>query len=514
MKRFNGIIERWKLILMLRKHISLSGKRHPAYDTNRKAKVFAAIGFSFMVLYLMFFAVMLSLAVNSDGGMRTLYSYEMPFLLLPVFFFPVDFFFRFMVQQTPSQFVKPYLLLPLPKMACVDTFLLSTITSWGNLVWFFFLVPFVIMTTLFSYGIVVALGLLFSFLIIILLFSQFYIIFRSLVIKNGWWWLAMPVVVALLLIPMVLTGEFQFDKGLYSYAHLGRYLCNWNPFAILLLLSLFFGILLLNRCLQQWLVSGELVNADENVSDGVVRDFSFLARWGVVGEFARLEAKSIMRNKNIRKSFMMATGLIVFFTLLISFTDIYDDDFMKNYLCMYDFSLFGVIVLSRLMCYEGNYIDCLMVHRENILQLLKAKYYVYSFLLIVPALIYIVPIYTGKFTVMMVLAYLLFSMGIVNGIFLFNGSFNKSTLPLNKNFMGNGGADTNYVQIIIQIFGLAIPILVYQLLIAFFGSNTAHIIMSVIGLIAIFTSNLWLKLIYKCMMSRKYAMLDGLRQSK
>ena len=66
---------------------------------------------------------------------------------------------------------------------------------------------------------------------------------------------------------------------------------------------------------------------------------------------------------------------------------------MTSFICVYNFAVFGMIILSQIMSFEGNYIDGLMSRKESIMSLLKAKYYIYSigeiipFLLMVPAII-------------------------------------------------------------------------------------------------------------------------------
>ena len=92
-------ISKWELIKTLRRHIKLSEKRNPAFQQNNAAKIFIYIGGAFMILYLMFLSVMLALIANNS---ETVTPCELMFGFLP-FILLVDFGFRFMAQQTPSQ---------------------------------------------------------------------------------------------------------------------------------------------------------------------------------------------------------------------------------------------------------------------------------------------------------------------------------------------------------------------------------------------------------------------------
>ena len=104
-------MSRWETIKTLRRHSSLSEKRHPAFAQNKVGKVFAYIMFGLCIFYLMFLSVPLALAANAQNQHT---ASELMFGFLP-FILAVDFYFRFFLQQTPSQAIKLYVLLPLGK---------------------------------------------------------------------------------------------------------------------------------------------------------------------------------------------------------------------------------------------------------------------------------------------------------------------------------------------------------------------------------------------------------------
>ena len=299
-----------------------------------------------------------------------------------------------MTQQTPSQLVKPYVLLPLGKYTCIDCFIFNNVTSGSNLLWMALFVPFAIMSVVFSEGIWVTLAFLIALHLIIITNSQWYVIVRTLINKSLLWWLLPAAVYAILLSPWYIGKDAGFDKLCDFYANLGHLLPYGSIVAwcgLLLLLAL---VIFINRLLQYNSVYAELAKT-ETTEIKHVSQFTALDRFGQVGEYVKLEIKSIMRNKNIRKAFIMATALVLVFSLLISFTDIYQGG-MTIFLVVYNFALFGALMLTRVMCYEGNYIDCLMVHKENIISLLKAKYVLFTLLLAFPFLLMIPIMVMGK----------------------------------------------------------------------------------------------------------------------
>ena len=179
-----------ELYRTLSRHRKLASRRSAAWEQNRSAKVLYYIVCVVVLLYLMFIAVMFSMIVNSSNHVA---GYELMYAILP-FVLLIDFFLRFAYQQTPTQLLKPYALLPLSRYSITDCFLLSSMLSGSNLVWMAMFVPFAIMSVLFSEGIVVAVGFLFGLYLFCVLNSQWYLLCRSLVNVSMWWW-ALPVAV-------------------------------------------------------------------------------------------------------------------------------------------------------------------------------------------------------------------------------------------------------------------------------------------------------------------------------
>ena len=168
------------LFKALRKHRKLAEKRAINYEQNKTAKVLIYVLSGFMIGYLIFFAVMLAMIANSSESLTAveLMMGIAPFILL------IDFLFRFMAQQTPSQIIKPYLLLPIPSALCIDTFISTSLFTWGNTIWFAMLLPYAIMSVVFSEGIWVTLGFLFVYYLLILANSQWYAIARTLINRS------------------------------------------------------------------------------------------------------------------------------------------------------------------------------------------------------------------------------------------------------------------------------------------------------------------------------------------
>ena len=174
---------------------------------------------------------------------------------------------------------------------------------------------------------------------------------------------------------------------------------------------------------------------------------------------------------------------------------------------------FGSVNLTKVMCPEGNYIDLLMVHEENILTLLRAKYYYYCAVLLLPLLFTLVPVFTGKFSFLMVLTYLFTTTGPVYcGLFQM-AIYNKTTLPLNDKITGKNQMENKW-QIIVSMATMFGPIITTKILHVLFGADVAYTILLIIGLSITLAEPVWMRNIYRRMMLRRYDNLDGFHSTR
>ena len=165
------------------------------------------------------------------------------------------------------------------------------------------------------------------------------------------------------------------------------------------------------------------------------------------------------------------------------------------------------MTVMQVMSYEGNYIDCLLTHKENILMLLRTKYYIYSTLLLWPFLLMLPQVIAGKWSLLMLIAYGVFTAGFQYFTIFQLTIYNKQTMPLNTKFTGKAGINGNYV----QMLG---PMLIICLLRLVCSNTVSYIIMMLIGLVFIALHKIWLRNIYNRWMKRRYANMAALRASR
>lgn len=494
------------LFRALRHHIKLAEKRSVAYEQNKVAKVLLYIGGSFVVLYLVFIAIMLALIANTSSSQTT---YEFLFGLLP-FFLAADFLVRFISQQTPVQLIKPYSLLPISKYTCVEMFVLSSVVSPNNLVWTAVTVPYVLMTTLFCDGFWASMGIVVSFQLLVTVNSQWYMLVRTLINQSLKWWVLPIAVYALVFSPLYYDSiDTLFD----IYSSLGRGFAFWHPLHYFGLLLVLFAFIELNKRMQFHFTYLENANVEAPKMRSV-SEFRMFDRFGQTGEYLKLEIKSLIRNKNMRKSFVFSTLFTIFLSLVVSFTDLYQDDFSKIFWVAYVFMLYGANTLMKIMCAEGNYIDFLAVHKENIMQLLRAKYFFYGSMLVLPFLLMLPTVFTGKHSLLALFSMMCFTAGPVYCLFMQMAVYNRQTMPLNTKFISKGNVENNYFQIVALLLAMFLPVIVISSLRTMFSENTAYLVLLVFGIAFIATYSLWIANIYRRFMKRRYVNMESFRATR
>lgn len=494
------------LFRALRHHIKLAEKRSVAYEQNKVAKILLYIGGSFVVLYLVFIAIMLALIANTSSSQTT---YEFLFGLLP-FFLAADFLVRFISQQTPVQLIKPYSLLPISKYTCVEMFVLSSVVSPNNLVWTAVTVSYVLMTTLFCDGFWASMGIVVSFQLLVTVNSQWYMLVRTLINQSLKWWVLPIAVYALVFSPLYCDSiDTLFD----IYSSLGRGFAFWHPLHYFGLLLVLFAFIELNKRMQFHFTYLENANVDAPKMRSV-SEFRMFDRFGQTGEYLKLEIKSLIRNKNMRKSFVFSTLFTIFLSLVVSFTDLYQDDFSKIFWVAYVFMLYGANTLMKIMCAEGNYIDFLAVHKENIMQLLRAKYFFYGSMLVLPFLLMLPTVFTGKHSLLALFSMMCFTAGPVYCLFMQMAVYNRQTMPLNTKFISKGNVENNYFQIVALLLAMFLPVIVISSLRTMFSENTAYLVLLVFGIAFIATYSLWIANIYRRFMKRRYVNMESFRATR
>ena len=494
------------LYKIIKQNQKLAEKRNPAFDTNRFAKFLMY----FMIVY--WAAIFLFLGVSLPFMFEGLVPNMEPYHIMNQGFIYVmlaDFLMRFIGQPSVSQEIKPYLLMPVKRKKLISLLLLKSGLDSYNFLWFFVYVPFAFLTVIRFYGF----GGMFLYLIgiwLIFVFNNYWYLLCKLLLGEKTLWLLLPTAI----FGALGAAEFLLDGLPISRftMDLGEGFIEGNPLSFLFMLACIGVLFFINLKLQQRMIYNEL-SKKEDTKIKRVSEYKFLDKYGEVGEYLRLELKLIARNKTVKTQFRMGIIVMLGFSFALAFTDVYDGSYMTSFICLYNYAILPIMTLGQVMSFEGNYIDGLMSRKESIFNLLRAKYYLTTIIILVPFLIMFFPIAKDKITLLTAIAYLIFVAGFVFFMLLQLAVYNTRTLPLNANLM-KSNKSSNWIQGLITGCAFMLPLLIDKLLSALLPEEVAHIILIVIGLGFIATHNLWIKNIYKRFMKRRYKNMEEFRASR
>ena len=494
------------LYKIIKQNQKLAEKRNPAFETNRFAKFLMYFMIVYWVALFLFFGVMLPFMFEDIvPNMEPYHIMNQGILYVMV----ADFLIRFMAQPSVSQEIKPYLLMPVKRRKLISILLLKSGLDKYNFIWFFVYVPFAFLTIIRFYGF----GGIFLYLIgmwLIFVFNNYWYLLCKLLLGERTIWLLLPVCVfgALGACEFLIDGlpisRFTMD--------LGEGFIEGNPLSFLFVIACIGAMFFINMKLQLRMIYNE-ISKKEDTKIKRVSEYKFLDKYGEVGEYIRLEIKLITRNKTVKTQFRMGIIVMLAFSIVLAFTDVYDGTNMKSFICLYNYAVLPIMTLGQVMSFEGNYIDGLMSRKESIFNLLRAKYYLTSLIIVVPFIVMMLPISEGKITLLSAIAYLIFVMGFVFFMLLQLAVYNTRTLPLNANLM-KGNKSSNWIQGLVTSFAFFLPFMIDSILTALFPKEVGNIILIIIGLGFIATHNLWIKNIYKRFMKRRYKNMEEFRASR
>lgn len=496
-----------------RKLRALGDKRHPMLTNNRAGKIMMYIMGAFWVGYFIFFGTLLglSLETNNMEGYHLLNSGLIIILAL-------DFCERLPLQKLPSQEIKPFMLLPIKLKRIADYLLLNSALSGFNLFWMFFFVPFAILTLPVYFGISGVICYCIGVWLLILCNNYWYLSCKMLMNRNMLWsllpFLFYVVIFFVIYSPMMFNLDMPRRNMLfYFFVNLGEGFIMGKIWAFALVLLVLAGTWILARHLLLNDIQEEIYKIDNSkTTTENVSEYHFFERFGELGEFMRLEMKMLLRNKVCKISLFSAIAIVLFFSIVMSSSDVYDGEKMSCFILAYDFCIFGISFLGTIMGYEGNYIDGLMSRKESIYTLLRAKYMFFSLATIIPLLLLIPVMIAGKFAPLTIFAWYFFTIGPIYMTLFQMAVYNRSCISMNKKSTQKN--QTGGIQIVINLAVLLLPMYLYIVAQGFLEQNVVDWIWLGAGVLVTITNSLWIKNIYKRLMKRKYINLEGFHNSR
>lgn len=496
------------LFTEIRRNQKLAARRSPMYDRNRFAKFLIYLFVAFWAAYLVLIGV--SLPFVFEKGFPGREPYDVLNACLPgILFF--DFLVRFLF-PTPTQEIKPYLLLPVRKQQLINVLLVQVGLKAFNLFWLFLFVPFAAMTVVRFFGIGGVVCYAAGIWLLMVANAYWSVLVRTLQRRHTAW-----VLLTLGFYGLQLLTEFLFPEGGISsfFMTLGEAFMQGRVLAYLGVLVVIALLGFLNSRVQVACIYSELNRREKVPQSKHAGRYRFLDRFGLTGEYMKLELKMIFRNKAPRKNFQMMTVVIVLFALsLLGLSHVGEKEFFGLHLyVVYCFTGYAISILSRIMAYEGNYLDGLLMHRDSLLYLFLGKYYVYCLLLVIPLVCMLPALIWGGTPVLLVFSQLVYTAGVTLPVIMLLALVNQKTAPLDASLMGKGQWNSPY-QALSVAFAFFMPIALCRILFLWMDPSTAYLVCALLGLPGILLHPLWCRALYRRVFRKRHSLLENLRETR
>ena len=514
-----------QIIRELQHHLRISEERSMFAEKKMASKIFVVIGILFFAIYFAFLSIVLGMMSNeivNDSSDDMIVSTAGMFMAFLPLFLLIDFGIRLSMSSTPMQFIRPYTTLPVPRYAVVDCFLINTMTQAFNFAWLALSVPFCMLAIMFRYGFGGALLFIIAVQIIFILNSLLYVMVRVYASRNVLFWAVPVIVYALPMTPLLLCFK-SASLGIEQYVFINTMAADWLVNGSITAWMVFLGItaamFFINRRIQYAASYKDTAEITDTKELKNVSSLSMFDRFGMIGQYIKIDIKSIMRNKAVKKQFYMIIAVTILFSLINSFSDTYADAGMFGYDFWINYSYILVVLMMAmgLMTQEGNYIECLMVRKESIYDLMRAKYFMMLLVMLLPFFLMIPMVIAGKITLLFLASMYFFTAGPIAFGMMHMVYFNNYSMPLNATVTKSGsaaGGEVKTISSVIAIAALLLPTLIVSGIESLMSATAAHILIMVIGIVFVATNALWIRNIYRLFMKRRYRNMEGFRETR
>ena len=490
------------MILILLKHQWKSFIR----SRNSGRSIVLQIVMGFFILYFLSIAIFLGISLN--GILKELFPKQdivKIFCGFILYYFSFDIMLRFMLQDLPTLAVQPYLLQNIRKSALVGFLNVRSLFSFFNTLPLILFIPFSATVIVHQYGNLTAVAFI-SSIIALCIGNHFMVLFiKRKTIISSWWMVGFFIVI----ISFIACEHFKIFSIRNISAQLFIRIINQPIVVVLPILYLLFSFRINYAFLLKNLYFDE-GNQSSKVSG--TADYTWLQRFGIIGELVGVEMKMILRNKRPR-SLLMLSGLILFYGFIFYKPEYFDKDAL-GFVLVGGIFVTGAFIINYgqfLLAWHSDNFDGLMTRNMDIKTFFKSRFMI---MIIVSTISLLFSLFYGfinwKIIPIEIAAYF-FNVGIQTVISAYFSTLNYKAIDLSRNASFNYqglGATQWLFSLLILLIG-AVIYFPFALLINTWAGIFA---IGFFGLISLLLQDWWIDLIIKKFSRNKYKILSGFRE--
>ncbi|MEP7278231.1 MAG: DUF5687 family protein [Bacteroidota bacterium] len=422
-----------------------------------------------------------------------------------LYYFLFDILIRFMLQDLPTLTIQPYLVQNIQRRQLIQFLNVRSLFSVLNLLPLLLFTPFTIVSIAPAYGALVAAAFIASILALTI-FNHFLILYiKRKSIINSWWLVLFFVVMAV----FIAADYFK----VFSLSHFS----SW--FFSRMLVYPWIAVLLAGIAVLSYINNYSFLLKNLYLEDIVRRgrkkegaEYTFLHRFGAIGELIGLDIKLILRNKRPR-----SIGILTIFFLFYGFI-FYKPQYINN--GWWGFLLVGGIFLTGLFitnygqhsfAWQSAHFDGLMAGNLNVKTYIKSKFVLFTAVCTVILLLTsLYGLMSWKLLIIQLAGYL-YNVGIHTVIAIYFATRSYKAVDISKgstfNYQGMGAEKWIYSLVV-----LIVPMLIYWPFAFFINAWAGVIALSAAGLISFLLQDWWVEVLTKEFLKRKYSILNGFRE--
>lgn len=424
-----------------------------------------------------------------------------------LYYFLVDMFIRFMMQDLPTLTIQPYLTQNIRRGQLIRFLNVRSLFTVINLFPLLLFLPFTFMVIGPAHGFLTVAGFVVA-LLGCTFFNHFLILYvKRKILVNSWWYV-------IFLLALAGLGALEYFR-IFSFSHLSSALFYGiirMPWLCLLPAALavaaFFNndkFLLRNLYLED-------IGAKNRKKEGA--DYTFLNRFGAVGELIGLDLKLILRNKRPR-SVAMISVLFLFYGFIF-----YKPEYLRQgwwgFLQVGGIFLTGLFISNYgqfLFAWQSGHFDGMMASNLSIKTYIKSKFVLFT---AVCTLVLLLTSFYGLLEWKLLLVQLsgyLYNVGIHAVIAVYFATRSYKAIDISKgttfNYQGMGAEKWIYSIVI-----LLVPMAIYWPFAFFLHTPWAGIAaIGVLGLVSFLLQDWWIDILTREFRARKHRILDGFREN-
>ncbi len=463
----------------------------------------------FMTLYMA--AILLFLGFSLDNLLEKAHSELSPMELFNgalLYVLLGGLVMRFFMQQLNTINLPPYQVLPIKRQLLVNFLLIKPLFNPINYFHLFVVIPFAIQSVSKYYGAGIAVR--FVLLSVVMVWCNSLLAsFLKRKFSSGFWGFLFIVA----LIGVLAALEYFKVLSLFAFSQIAFGFILKTYYGLIFPVLVLVGAYFLNILFFHSNFYPESFNRKISTQQKYESDWSFLKRFGIIGEIISVELKLILRHKRT-KSILYMSGFFLFYGLIFYSNAAYTDKpgflfFVAMFVTGLLMLMFGQWVIS----WDSGHFDSLMTKNIPIRTYLEANYYmmltfnVLCFVLTSPYFLF------GMNVFYMHIAAFIFNSGVNIFLLLFLATYNTKRIDLSKSSAMNYQG-TTFKSFLIVLPIMFIPMMIVGGISMISSMNVALLVLTILGLLGIIFRKQLITLCVNQFNNRKYALAEGFRKTE